>query len=249
MKRYLAYELGLREKEAQEYDAYRPEYQQIQEWKILRSHLEPKPKDLVLDAGCGTGIFSLDLQRAGCRVVALDFCQAFAEITCRRCNSDNVEVVIGDVTNLPLQNEKFDLVLCSGVLGQLVDEADFRKALTDLARVTKPGGRLVITTYNYHLIDRIRRTKKRLCFDGRINYVRYSQKQLRDLVSRCLGDGFRVETFGILNLRRPPGIWIWNRFPPLRTALLKWDLTLERHGVARLLAYLNLLAIERRGKR
>ena len=246
MKRYLTYELELREREAGGYDEHRPEYQRIQEWKILRSHLRPRPTDLVLDAGCGTGIFSLDLQEAGCNVIALDLSRVFVEITRKRCDPSRVKVLVGNILELPFEMNQFDLILCSGVLGQLIEEEDFRKALEELGRITRPGGRLVITTYNYHLIDRMRASKRRACFDSGVNYVKYTRKELLHLTKESLGDGFRVQAFGILNLRRPPAIWLWNVLPMLRKQLLRWDVNLERRNLSRLLAYLTLLHIERR---
>jgi len=219
VKRYLAYELALREREAERYDEHRPQYQRIQEWKVLRSHLRPKPTDLVLDAGCGTGIFSLDLQEAGCNVIGLDLSGVFVQITRKRCDPSRVKVLVGNILELPFE---------------------------ELGRVTKPGGRLVITTYNYHIIDRARRSKKRACFNRGINYVKYSREELLRLAKESLGDGFQVEAFGILNLRRPPTIWLWNVLPKLRKHLLRWDVNLERRRLSRLLAYLTLLHIERR---
>jgi SAM-dependent methyltransferase len=246
VKRYLAYELALREREAERYDEHRPQYQRIQEWKILRSHLRPKPTDLVLDAGCGTGIFSLDLQEAGCNVIGLDLSGVFVQITRKRCDPSRVKVLVGNILELPFEMNQFDLILCSGVLGQLIEEEDFRKSLEELGRVVRPGGRLVITTYNYHIIDRVRRSKVRACLNRGINYVKYSRKELLHLAKESLGDGFQVEAFGILNLRRPPAIWLWNALPMLRKHLLRWDVNLERHTLSRLFAYLTLLHIERR---
>ena len=129
MKKYLAYELALREKEAEEYDAHRPEYQRTQEWRILRSYLKPKPGDLVLDAGCGTGIFCLELQQECCSVIAVDLSRVFIEIVRKRCDASRVKVLVGNLLELPFQIDQFDLVLCSGVLGQLIEEEDFRRAL------------------------------------------------------------------------------------------------------------------------
>ncbi len=246
MKQYLRYELALREKEGEKYDEHRPKYQQIQEWRILRSYLKPKPTDLILDAGCGTGIFCLDLQEVGCKVIAMDLSKVFVEISRRRCDPSKVKFLIGNILNLPFRMYQFDLILCSGVLGQLIEEEDFRTAIQQLGSIAKPGGRLVITTYNYHIIDRIRASKKRVSFEYGINYVKHTKKELLQLARESLGDDFRVKGFGILNFRRPPAIWLWNRFPILRKHLIRWDISLEQHILSSLFAYLNLLHIERK---
>ncbi|HUS82885.1 MAG TPA: class I SAM-dependent methyltransferase, partial [Dehalococcoidia bacterium] len=98
----------------------------------------------VLDAGCGSGrIFRYELQ-PGCRVVGVD---VGAEL---RDNPNIADRVRGDVQQLPLADASFDAVLASHVMEHLPEP---EKALAEVARVLKPGGRCLLLTPNrFHYV-------------------------------------------------------------------------------------------------
>lgn len=92
----------------------------------------------ILDAGCGVGAFSEPLVGSN-TVYGVDFSErslAFAAERGLRTSSD-------DLTALHFEEGKFDLVLCIGVI-QLIEQ--YRAVIAELARVTKPGGTLLIET-------------------------------------------------------------------------------------------------------
>lgn len=99
----------------------------------------------VLEIGCGNGAFARELVERGAVLVAADFspsavAQARAEVpaTC--------EVMIADVQDLPFPSGRFDLVVSLETL----EHVPFpERGLAELVRVTRPGGRLIITTPNY----------------------------------------------------------------------------------------------------
>jgi SAM-dependent methyltransferase len=99
--------------------------------------------DRVLDAGCGPGRFTLELQRLGASVVALDVSPAQLELLRQRV--DGVETVLGDITDLScFEDAIFDAVVCfGGPISYVVDRAD--AALGELVRVTRPGGRVLVS--------------------------------------------------------------------------------------------------------
>jgi ubiquinone/menaquinone biosynthesis C-methylase UbiE len=99
--------------------------------------------DGVLDAGCGPGRFTLELQRLGANVTALDISPVQLELLRRRVT--NVETVLGDVVDLStFDDDTFDVTVCyGGPLSYLLDEAE--RAVAELARVTKPGGHLLVS--------------------------------------------------------------------------------------------------------
>lgn len=96
----------------------------------------------VLDAGSGTGDFTERVQRAlAADVVALDLSSRMVELTRAR----GLEASHGDIEALPFADEAFDCVLANRVLYHV---PDLTQCLVEIARVLRPGGRLVAVTYS-----------------------------------------------------------------------------------------------------
>jgi SAM-dependent methyltransferase len=99
-----------------------------------------RPNDLVLDAGCGSGrVFQHRLVGSVRRVVGVD-------ITDETRGNPNLDgAARGDLCALPLRDGAFDLIIVSHVAEHLIEpEPVFR----ELARVLRPGGRLLLLTPN-----------------------------------------------------------------------------------------------------
>ena len=101
----------------------------------------------VLEIGCGPGQFALWLARQGGQVIASDFSGEACRIA-RKVGGDKVDVRRLDAQNLvePLGRDRFDLVVC---LETLEHVPDHDRALREIVAVTKPGGRIVVSTPNY----------------------------------------------------------------------------------------------------
>ena len=101
----------------------------------------------VLEIGCGPGQFALWLAEQGGNVIAGDFSAEACRIA-RKIGGDKVDVRQLDAQHLvePLGRETFDLVVC---LETLEHVPDHDKALKEIVAVTKPGGRIVVSTPNY----------------------------------------------------------------------------------------------------
>lgn len=107
---------------------------------------------LFLDAGAGFGRHAFEAARRGARVVALDY--ADAETTATRAmfaamafageiDGDRlVGVLRGDATRLPFRDGAFDCIITSEVLEHIHNDT---QALSELARVLRPGGTLAAT--------------------------------------------------------------------------------------------------------
>jgi SAM-dependent methyltransferase len=107
--------------------------------------------DLVLDLGCGAGRHAFEAMRRGARVVAFDYDAAelkdvkamFAALRQDEVPSDRVGVCTnGDATVLPFPDATFDRVIAAEVLEHI--PAD-QVAMSELARVLKPGGTMAVT--------------------------------------------------------------------------------------------------------
>ena len=99
----------------------------------------------VLDVGCGDGGVLRDLLRYGARAEDLRGVDLLAERVQRaRELTPGARIEVGDAQALPYQDGSFDLVLGFTLLSSVVDEGARRRVTGEMARVTKPGGRVVL---------------------------------------------------------------------------------------------------------
>ena len=106
----------------------------------------------VLDVPCGFGRHTVPLARAGYAAVGADRSQVLLAEARRRAGDDGPELVQADYRELPFPEARFDAALnLFSSLGYLGDEEDTR-ALAEIGRVLRPGGRLVIETMHRDLL-------------------------------------------------------------------------------------------------
>jgi SAM-dependent methyltransferase len=112
----------------------------------LVAALEPKPGERWLDIGTGTGAVALRAARAGAEVTGVDLAPSLVETARRRAAEEGLDVrfEVGDAEALPVEDASFDVV--SSSMG-LIFAPDHAAAARELARVTRPGGRLGFTTW------------------------------------------------------------------------------------------------------
>jgi 2-polyprenyl-3-methyl-5-hydroxy-6-metoxy-1,4-benzoquinol methylase len=116
--------------------------------------LGAREKSTFLDAGCGDGAHSLRLARRGFPVVAVDLSDYILEEARKNVAASNlghlVRVERGSLLDLPAADGAFEFVLCWGVLMHI---PKVETAVAELARVTKPGGFLVISEDNMWSVE------------------------------------------------------------------------------------------------
>jgi SAM-dependent methyltransferase len=95
----------------------------------------------LLDAGCGSGRTLDDLARYG-RVTGLDISPTAVRVARTRGH----DVRLADIANIPFPDGRFDVVTCLDVLEHVADD---RRALSELVRVTRPGGAILVTAPAY----------------------------------------------------------------------------------------------------
>jgi 2-polyprenyl-3-methyl-5-hydroxy-6-metoxy-1,4-benzoquinol methylase len=107
------------------------------------------PGSRVLEIGCGAGFLSVALAQRGLYVHAIDSAETMVELTRRHAaesgTSELLSVGIGDVCDLGFEDNSFDLVVALGVIPWLERP---ELAIREMARVSMPGGHVLLTADN-----------------------------------------------------------------------------------------------------
>jgi ubiquinone/menaquinone biosynthesis C-methylase UbiE len=115
------------------------------EQSLVLDLLEPGQGELILDAGCGTGIFTRTLIEPGAQVVGLDISAPMIRHARRTLSGASFTPIVADMLALPFDNARFDKVLSVTAL-EFIEDAG--TAIEELLRVTRPQGCMVIATLN-----------------------------------------------------------------------------------------------------
>ncbi|MEM7275342.1 MAG: class I SAM-dependent methyltransferase [Actinomycetota bacterium] len=101
----------------------------------------------VVDLGCGTGVFAVDLARRGPEVIGLDPAAAMLDIARRRDGSKTVRWILGEAADV--LSGVADLAIMMGHVAQyFVSEQAWSAALSQLHRILSPGGSLAFEVRN-----------------------------------------------------------------------------------------------------
>ncbi len=113
-------------------------------WRRLTAAAARPRGAVALDLATGTGDLALELRRQGAvRVVGADYCAPMVEAAAaklRRRNSTRITLAVGDALALPFVDASFDCVTSGFLLRNVVD---LERALGEMRRVLRPGGRIV----------------------------------------------------------------------------------------------------------
>lgn len=130
-----------------------PEMQEFYDMAFDRfiSYLEAPPNATILDAGCGSCAKSVLLAAKGFRVMGIDYAAdalaLAAETVQAQGMTDRITLKQDNLLGLSFPDDSFQYVLCWGVLMHI---PDVRQALSELARVVRPGGMLVLSEGNMY---------------------------------------------------------------------------------------------------
>jgi ubiquinone/menaquinone biosynthesis C-methylase UbiE len=112
---------------------------------LLSGMILPQPGETILDAGCGTGIFTTDFLDAGARVVGVDLSLPMLLRAVEKFRGSGFSAVRADMRDLPFADASFDKAV-SVTAVEFVEDA--RSAIGELFRVVRPGGVIVAATLN-----------------------------------------------------------------------------------------------------
>lgn len=114
--------------------------------ELVVDAIAPRPGEVVLDLGCGTGNAALVAAARGARVIGVDPAARLLEVA-REAASDqgaDAEFVLGDAANMPVPTGSVDAV--TSVFGVLF-APDAPAAAAEIARVLRPAGRLALSAW------------------------------------------------------------------------------------------------------
>lgn len=101
--------------------------------------------DVVLECACGTGVLTLPMAQICQKLTATDYSEGMMKQARKKLEGySNTTFMRADIHDLPFEDEHFDVVVAANVI-HLVDNPD--KALSEMLRVCKTGGRIIIPTY------------------------------------------------------------------------------------------------------
>jgi demethylmenaquinone methyltransferase/2-methoxy-6-polyprenyl-1,4-benzoquinol methylase len=127
-------------------------YGQDARWKArLVSMAEVRTGERALDLACGTGDIAFAMAARGARAVGLDITHRMLQLARLRAGSAGassrqaVEFISGDMTSLPFRSASFDLVTTGYGLRNV---PDLDAAIDEIARVLRPGGRVLSLDFN-----------------------------------------------------------------------------------------------------
>jgi 2-polyprenyl-3-methyl-5-hydroxy-6-metoxy-1,4-benzoquinol methylase len=183
-------------------------------WQGLPAHLDPPYFQLrrafllravtsgarVLDVGCGDGRFAAELAAHGASVVGIDV----AEEPLRRARerSDRVDLrLVAPAGGWALEDASFDVVWAGEVIEHVADTAGW---LSEVRRVLRPQGRLLLSTSNHGLLTRLRLAISRDAFEANFDPLSdHLRFYTRRLLARVLQD-FRFEAVRVDVAAGPP---------------------------------------------
>ena len=133
------------------YDGHARTFMTVRQQRVMQliESLRLSKGAAVLDAGCGPGHIAISLASQGLAVSALDGAAGMLEIAERNAGTASLATPIrfqqGDIEQLPYADHSFDVVVSTGVIEYLPDDA---KVLGEFLRVLRPGGALILPVTN-----------------------------------------------------------------------------------------------------
>jgi SAM-dependent methyltransferase len=126
------------------------------------------PGARVLDAGCGTGRYAMELTRRGYRLTGLDLSASLLAEAQKQLRQAalSVSLVRGDILALPFMPQ-FDAILCRGVLNDLTETESRRAVFASFAGALRTGGALILDVREWNAT--IRRKTQESVFEKSVD--------------------------------------------------------------------------------
>lgn len=142
------------------------------------------PQDTVLDVGAGTGFLTEAASKAAGKVIALDLSKSMTDEAISKLGGKNVEFKIGSVERIPLGDSSVDAAIGNMFLHHCPDP---EKAIREMTRVLKPGGRIVFADMQEHEHEWLRTEKADL-------WLGFNKARISELLQKAGIAEVNVET-------------------------------------------------------
>ena len=147
-------------------------------WNFVTNFLDAqKPTDKGIEIGCGNGK-NLCI-RNDLNIIGIDTCQSFINI----CMGKKLRVFQQNACNLTFTDNSFDYAMSVAVFHHLSTDIRRYKALKEMIRILKPGGKGMISVWSLEQTNRNNNMKKRLFVPGD-NYVPWMRKKDKKIFKR-----------------------------------------------------------------
>lgn len=181
----------------------------IEGYKVFKKYITQDARQ-ILEAGGGSGRFGLKIAQnlPNSKVTIIDIVDSslvFIKKLSENLGLKNIFVAKDDILNLSFNNNSFDLVISDAVIQHVSDD---QKAIEEMVRILKPGGKLIISVvnfWNFHSVYKVwlKLTNQKYEYHSE---RAYTKKELRNLFELCglkiiEEDGF-YPAYGIIRLKR-----------------------------------------------
>ena len=114
-------------------------------WDVVENFINSLNAEcLVGDIGCGNGK-NMYLSRKDIKFKGMDYSPEFVKI----CKDKQLDVIEGNILDIPFENDTFDNVICIAVIHHLEKKTDRIKAIEELIRITKKGGKILVYVWAF----------------------------------------------------------------------------------------------------
>lgn len=121
-------------------------------WKHIEPYVPTNPTALVMDAGGGTGRWTIQMAKKGCKVVLMDASQEMLKAAAQKAKKEGMQDRIitkkGDIAKTRYADETFNMILCEHTLFLFKNP---NIVVKELARILKKKGRLIISVHNRYV--------------------------------------------------------------------------------------------------
>lgn len=112
-------------------------------WPAVQNFIDTfKTNSINGDIGCGNG---KNMVRSDVIFKGMDLTKEFVDI----CKKKSLDVIHGNILNIPFENSYFDNIICIAVIHHLDKVEDRVKAIAELLRITKQGGKIMIYVWAF----------------------------------------------------------------------------------------------------
>jgi len=146
-----------------------------------------KPEKIAVDLGAGTGFISEGLLKKGLKVIAVDQSEEMLNIMKNKFSRfSEIQYITSDIEKLPIENDFADYVFANMFLHH-VEHPD--KAIIEMTRILKKGGKLIITDLDKHDFEFLRTEQfdRWMGFDRNDIKTWFSNSGLKNIVIECAG--------------------------------------------------------------